>query len=188
MRKVALIVLFCLLPALAFAEKPGFLNIPFGTSLDEVHKRIADNNEITVTYSDDDCIMIYPYMLGDMATQITLLFDHEDSFYGYYLKSPEDTADYFFSTVNYAKYITEVFKNKFGKPSKTYKPNLLYASQGATYSEWSNKQLDISTGFNSSEFKYYATGYVGSKKMFKAMKKFQQTAEQSSAKQAAGGL
>ena len=111
------------------------------------------------------------YNLGEIKVDVYFWFDHNDKFYSFNFTTKEATANYIETKVHEpGEYLTNVFKVKFGKPSKCYSPpNILGVEQGSvTYlCKWEHRDLEIFTGITANNMNYYATGNVISKNMEK---------------------
>lgn len=158
------------------AEKIGFQNIVFGSSFEEANKIVQEEfphasfnayernvgKDLTSTW----------FKIGDEVFLATLFFDHNDKFYSYEISSSSEPATLFDSVVyDQGNFLTEIFKNKYGKPRKCFKPKFLNVKSGSIsiLCEWGKKDAEIFTGFsfNASSFCYYATARVTDKKMDK---------------------
>lgn len=159
---------------LSFAEDKqyGFQDIPFGTSYDEVKKKLEETyKKMHHTYLlRENFISFNHFDLGnnEIEIQATFDFDHNKRFYGFHFTTKERTADRFSSEVyKEGEYLTDVFKNKYGEPSKCYKPNILTVQREIIpyLCEWNHKDLEIFTGFSFYEARFFAIGYVTLKKL-----------------------
>lgn len=152
----------------------GFQDIPFGTPYEEVKQKLEKTyNKMEHTYSSrdwDDHISFNHFDLGDdrIEIQASFRFDHNKKFYTFDFSTEMKTADRFITDVyKEGEYLTEVFKNKYGKPSKCYTPSIstVGSRQIAPLCEWEHKDLRIVIYYVSIKAKYWATAYVTSKKM-----------------------
>lgn len=190
-RVIVIAILLSLFAATVYANAPGFQDIPFGTSYAEVKTRLIKAYGESALYpptdDDSDYIWIRDFEFGDYEASVTLFFDHKSRLYAFKIQLSEHTANYFkTSLMDDAKYINQVFINKYGKPSNSYKPHFFNVESGYTsyLSKWNKKDLTIYTGLSTYEFKYYALGYVGSKKMIAEHNKFLKNEKINSAKKA----
>lgn len=156
---------------LSFAEDTqyGFQDIPFGTSYEEVKQKLeATYIKMHHTYrfgkgfSGKDYISFNHFDLGDNQIEVraTFEFDHNEKFYSFY-----------FSGSNYT-YLENIFKNKYGEPSKCYGISIHVC-------EWNHKDLDISTGLVTG-FPEGATARVASKKLKKEYNSYKKQQENKS--------
>ena len=190
MRVLLYLLLILILNTSAFAAG-DFQDLKFGTTYEDVKKDLLTKyEEGSIGFTDDQkYIWINGYELGDREFDIALLFDNSQNFYAFRISSPKYPANYFeFNVTDDCKYLSTVFKNKYGKPSKSRKPNFFTASSGyvALMNTWSSKSYEIYTGITSYEAEYYATAYVASKKMSAAFEKFREKEKRESSRRASG--
>ena len=118
------------------------------------------------------------YNLGEIKVDVYFWFDHNDKFYSFDFSTKEASANYLESKVHVdGEYLSNVFKVRFGEPSKCYSPpNILIIKHGsATYlCKWKHRDLEIFTGITENNSKYYATGNVISKNMEKQYIEFKE--------------
>jgi hypothetical protein len=163
------------------ANKYGFKDIPFGSPHLIVKKILQlEYGSKNLLFDDDNkYIWLKCFSLGQEEVGVTFFFDHNKEFYSFEFKGDGRTANYI-DTLVYSdgQYLNSVFKNKYGNPQKCIKaPNIFHIKTGfVTYlCKWNYKEMEIFTGFNTYEFKYYAIGYVGSKKMTLSYEKYLKT-------------
>ena len=111
------------------------------------------------------------YNLGEIKVDVYFWFDHNGKFYSFNFSTKEVTANYIETKVHEdGGHLNNVFKAKFGEPSKCYSPpSVLGIEQGrVTYlCKWEHRDLEIFTGITVNDMNYYATGSVISKNMEK---------------------
>ncbi|MEW5897545.1 MAG: hypothetical protein AB1668_07665 [Nanoarchaeota archaeon] len=154
----------------------GFQDIPFGTPYNKVWGALAAKNVGLVHSSENDTtdtyfLYIEDYDLGGKEVKVTFYFDHNKEFYSFTFSTSKKNALRLESEVYIdGQYLTDVFTNKYGKPSRCYKPNILSISMGyvSYLCVWNHKSLEIYTGLTEYESEYYAVAIITSKKMEKA--------------------
>ncbi|MDA3916386.1 MAG: hypothetical protein PF690_05380 [Deltaproteobacteria bacterium] len=121
------------------------------------------------------------YNLGDINVDVYFYFDHNDKFYSFQLSTEKVSANYLETKVyKDGKYITEIFKTKYGKSSKCYSnPNILKIRQGyiSYLCKWEHNDLRIYTGISENNMKYYAVGMVTFKPMEEQYEKYKKQKE-----------
>lgn len=171
---------------LSFAEDKqyGFQDIPFGTSYEEVKQKLeATYIKMHHTYhSGENFISFNHFDLGDDKIEIQAIFnfDHNKKFYSFRFETEKKTADLFSIVYKEGEYLTDVFKNKYGEPSKCYKPNILTIHR-EPLCEWNHKDLDILTGIFSYEARFFAAGSVVSKQLEKEYNSYKKQQENKNA-------
>lgn len=174
----------------------GFGNILFGTSYDDVLTEVKLKYEkkyeyvgISKTFEGTDHILMVDFSLGDWEIDVLLLFDHNRKFYSFHFKTKEYSASeidpYLYQDLDH---LTEIFKNKYGKPMQCVpKPNILGIHENyiSTLCKWKNKDLKIFTGLSTSDFKYFAVGYVTSKTMEKSLEDYKKEQDKKKATEGA---
>jgi hypothetical protein len=181
----------------------GFQDIPFGASYEEVNKKLTEMWEKTHkedSYSeplvgrimgnakifiqlDKNSIGFNHFKLGNRELKVVFWFDHNKKFYSFYFKTGHYTADFFSQAYIEGEYLTDVFTNKYGKPSKCYKPTFIdvRSDKIAFLCKWNHKDLEIFTGISSEDATFYATAYVASKKLEKEYNSYKKQQENKSA-------
>jgi hypothetical protein len=128
------------------------------------------------------------YNLGDLKVDVLFRFDHNDKFYFFRFRTEAVSANHLETKVyEEGDYLTNVFKAKYGKPSKCYKhPKILGIKQGkvAPLCLWEHSDLKIYTGITKSDKEYFAVGNVISKSM---EEKYVKSKKQKESKGAAKG-
>lgn len=136
------------------------------------------------TKAVDDFIVVRNFPLGDDMVTIFFHFDHKKEFYSFSFHTEQLSANKFESQIlSNAGNLTQIFKNKYGKPSECVKPNFLFIREGyiSFACKWNYKDLKIFTGISVYEALYYAIGQVTSKKMEKAFESHKKQQEQKKA-------
>lgn len=161
-----------LVPAYSFAGKYGFNDLDFGETKERVVSYLKEKYNEENVMDSENYVWLYNFQLGDEIVNVTFFFDNNSKLYSFQFSTEKVGADEFkYQLRDDAIYLNTVFKNKFGKPSKTYSPNFFSVdSNSVSYiCKWNNKDYDIYTGITAYEFQYYAVAVVTSRKMEKAL-------------------
>ena len=166
----------------------GFQDIPFGAAYDDVLAELiqrGDKGDIQgQSQSISDFIVINNFPLGDNTVTIFFQFDHKKDFYSFSFHTKKLTANKFDTQVlSDANNLTQVFKNKYGKPAECFEPNFLFIKEGyiSFACKWHHNDFKIFTGISVYESRYYAIGEVTSKKMEAGFESYKKQQEQKKA-------
>lgn len=160
----------------------GFMNIPFGMHYEDVAKMVKVNG---ITGYDHG--KIYNFDLGGKGILVTFDFDHKQRFYRFRFQTDHYSANYFDTTVQTdVAYIDDVFKNKYGKPTKCSNVKFLFVRQGyITYKcQWTKPNMEIYTGITSYDAEYFTVAVVADKNL---QQEYDQHLKSQDAKGAAAG-
>ncbi len=167
----------------------GFQAIPFGSTYQEVKDYLVreglerlDSINLDEKYSSSGrrSLRVSNFSLGTLTVTVSFSFDHEGKFYAFTFYTYPQSAQYLGTTVMpNGKYLTDIFKKKYGKPSQCFSPSVLDIRTGyvAYLCRWRRKDLEIYTGVSESEFEYYVEGIVADKIMKKNYEKFKEDKE-----------
>jgi hypothetical protein len=184
---------------LSFAEDKqyGFQDIPFGASYEEVNQKLKEiyeekhKGDSRLSFSFyvhksnlyENSIQFDHFDLGnrDIYTIAIFHFDQNNKFYSFHFETIHRISRS--DAYGDGKYLTEVFTNKYGKPSQCYKLNMLTIQKGYTsyLCKWNHKDVEIYTGFNIALGKTYAVAYVASKKLEKEYNSYKKQQENKNA-------
>jgi hypothetical protein len=169
------------------ASKFGFGDLNFGENKEKVITYLKEKySEENVTDSER-YVWLNNFELGDKVVEVTFFFDNNDQLYSFQFQSDKVSADDFnYKLKDDVLYLSTVFINKFGKPSKKYKVNFFSVDSNSIsyFGKWNNKDYDIYTGISSYEFQYYAVACVTSKKMAKTLELYNKKQNIKSSKKA----
>lgn len=168
MRKLVLIVSILALYAVSFAAKNDdqheFAGIPFGMAREQVVEEIIKlGYEPYGTAESSDRIVIPVYMMGDLPVQVDFLFNRNDKFYSFEIRTgriEERRLPKIFEAIDY---MGEQFSLKYGTPGQE-PPNWTGSdihSGTNLYQEWFGvRTLNVSTAIICKDGLFYTVGMV----------------------------
>ncbi len=160
----------------------GFMNIPFGMHYEDVAKMMKVNG-----LTGYDHGKINNFDLGGKGILVTFDFDNKQRFYTFSFQTSRYSANYFDTTIQTdVAYLDDVFRNKYGKPTKCSNVKFLFVRQGyITYKcQWTKPNAEIYTGITSYDSEYFTVAVVTDKKL---QKEYEQYLKSLDAKGAAAG-
>jgi len=144
-----------------FAQRQnGFAGIAFGSSretvIEEAMKLGYD------TYDQGGHIQIPVYKFGELPVQVDFIFNKNDKFYAFEIRTGRVEESRRAKTIEAAEYMSEQFTLKYGKSSGDPTLNELNIREGRNiYEQWySVKTLDIVTQVIKRENRYFVLGVV----------------------------
>lgn len=179
MRKLVLIVSILALYAVSFAAKnedqQEFAGIPFGMTREQVVEEIIKlGYEPYGTAESNDRIVIPVYMMGDLPVQVDFLFNRNDKFYSFEIRTgriEERRLPKIFEAIDY---MGEQFSIKYGTPGQE-PPNWTGADirPGTNlYQEWFGvRTLNVSTAIICKDGLFYTVGVVTNRTLAKEAEK-----------------
>lgn len=165
-----MVFLFCFLSfqVLAFAttligDKNEFAGIPFGMEREIVIEEILKlGYEPYGMAESSDRIVIPVFMMGDLPVQVDFLFNRNDKFYSFEIRTGRIEAARMLKVFDAADYMGEQFSLKYGEPGKSNPLKNEALRQGLNiYQEWfSVRLLNIFTAIVSKDGRFYTIGSV----------------------------
>lgn len=193
MRKAVWIFSLLILWAQVFAAAPTadqneFAGIPFGTPRQMVIEEILKMGYEPYGMSESsDRIVIPVFMMGELPVQVDFLFNKNDKFYSFEIRTgrvEEARIDKVFEAANY---MGEQFNLKYGEAGR--KPSLKDSElhRGTNlYQEWfSVRVLNVSTAIVSKDGRFYTIGSVVHRTLAKEQVAEQKSTHSDTAKKAA---
>lgn len=189
---LASILSIILMVNLSYAEETtnkeyGFKDIPFGSSYKDVKKKLEAAYG-TLDAQTSRIIAYRMFDLGGKQVRAAFLFDHNYKFYMFMFQTMPKTADLIETDVyNDVQFLTEVFTNKYGKPTLCEEPRKPRILMNSTLSlcHWERKNVEISTGAYTEGFTFGAFGTVYSKKLSQEYESYEKQQKNKSAKEGA---
>lgn len=165
--------------SLVFASKDTqneFAGIPFGMGRQQVIEEIMKlGYEPFGVAESSDRVVIPVFMMGDLPVQVDFLFNRNDKFYSFEIRTGRIEENRRFKVFEAADYMGEQFSLKYGEPG--HKPSVTESSlrNGTNvYQEWfAVRTLDVSTAIISKDGRYYSVGSVTNRPL--AKEKLQET-------------
>lgn len=171
----------------------GFKNIPFGISSDSVNSLlqisgyIEGDNQVSIhpkfheNYFEKDTTrektsFILIIKIGSYISKVRLGFTPDDKFYLFKIELPSRTADYFENVKGKdCPFLTDVFKQKYGKPDTTFNPEIkdLSPATNTFVGLWKKNSYTAYTALSLLDDKYFTVGIVKSKPLEEAFNKHQ---------------
>ncbi len=145
------------------AEQNSFAGIPFGTLRQTVIEEILKlGYEPYGMAESSDRIVIPVYMMGELPVQVDFLFNRNDKFYSFEIRTGRIEAMRLTKVFEAANYMSEHFALKYGEAGKQVPLNESTLRRGTNlYREWfSVRTLDIYTAVISKDGRYYSLGAV----------------------------
>lgn len=157
----SIVVLLLALSTELFAQSQNeFLGIPFGASretvIEEVMKMGYD------TYDQGGHVQIPVFKFGDLPVQVDFIFNKNDKFYAFEIRTGRVEEARRGKTVEAVDYMSEQFTLKYGQPSQDPAVNENNLREGRNvYQQWLGvKTLNAVTSVYNSDNRYYAVGVV----------------------------
>ena len=182
----------------------GFKNIPFGIHSDSVNTLLEMSGYIEGDHqvslhpkfhenfferdtSDGKTSFILITKLGKYISKVKLSFTPDDKFFIFQIELPSRTAEFFKNVRDKdCLFLTDVFKEKYGAPNKTYKPEKgeITSSANSYVGVWDKERYTAYTAITTCDSKYFTIGVVKSKPLEKAMEKLQNLEDKNKLKSA----
>ncbi len=156
-----IVLLIVVLSVDVFAQRQNeFAGIPFGSSretvIEEVMKLGYD------TYDQGGHVQIPVYKFGELPVQVDFIFNQNDKFYAFEIRTGRVEEARRSKTIEAAEYMSEQFTVKYGKSSGDPTLTEMTIRDGRNiYEQWfSVKTLDIQTQIIKRENRYFVMGVV----------------------------
>lgn len=172
MKKFILIVfaLFAV-PFCAAQSLTGFAGINFGLDRESVIEEIMKLGYDPLGSSDGaDRIVIPVYMMDELPVQVDFLFNKNDRFYAFEVRTGRMEADRLPKVFEALEYMSEKFTLRYGKKVRTTQLQESDIKPGVhnLYKQWiAHKTLNIYTAIIFKDGRYYTVGSVTSRKFAK---------------------
>ncbi len=172
MKKLILIVfaLFAV-PFCGAQSLTGFAGINFGLDRESVIEDIMKLGYDPLGSSDAaDRIVIPVYMMDELPVQVDFLFNKNDHFYAFEVRTGRMEADRLPKVFEALEYMSEKFTARYGKKVRTTEIRESDIKPGVhnLYKQWTaHKTLNIYTAIIFKDGRYYTVGSVTSRKLAK---------------------
>lgn len=183
MKKILFIMMIMLAMAVeAFAQRHNeFAGIPFGSSRQTVIEEVMKlGYEPFGQVGEGERIVIPVFKFGELPVQVDFIFNQNDKFYAFEIRTGRVEEARKSKTVEAAAYMSEQFTLKYGKPSQAPSIKEEELRNGRNiYQEWfAVKSLNAFTSIVKKDNRYFAVGVVENRNLAK---------EKASAKKAKAG-
>ncbi len=172
MKKIILLV--CALLAVPFCgaqSLTGFAGINFGLDRESVIEDIMKLGYDPLGSADGaDRVVIPVYMMDELPVQVDFLFNKNDHFYAFEVRTGRMEADRLPKVFEALEYMSEKFTARYGKKIRTTELRESDIKPGVhnLYKQWtSHKTLNIYTAIIFKDGRYYTVGSVTSRKFAK---------------------
>ncbi len=170
--KKLIVVIFALIAAPLCAQSTtGFAGIHFGLDRESVIEEIMKLGYDPIGSSDGaDRIVIPVYMMDELPVQVDFLFNKNDHFYAFEVRTGRMEADRLPKVFEALDYMSEEFSDRYGKKIRTTALQESDIKPGIhnLYKQWTgHKTLNIYTAIIYKDGRYYTVGSVTSRKFAK---------------------
>ncbi len=171
MKKFILIVLAWMAAPLFAQSATGFAGIHFGLDRESVIEEIMKLGYDPIGSSDGaDRIVIPVYMMDELPVQVDFLFNKNDHFYAFEVRTGRMEADRLSKVFEALDYMSDEFAALYGKKVRTTALQEADIKPGIhnLYKQWTNhKTLNVYTAIIYKDGRYYTVGSVTSRKLSK---------------------
>lgn len=171
MKKIVFII-FALFTAQIWAQSPtGFAGINFGIDREHVIEEIMKLGYDPLGSSDSaDRVVIPVYMMDELPVQVDFLFNKNDHFYAFEVRTGRMEVDRLPKVFEALDYMSDKFSDRYGKKVRTTELQEadIKPSVHNLYKQWTNhKTLNIYTAIIYKDGRYYTVGSVTNRKFAK---------------------
>lgn len=159
-------ILVLMLTSFALASKNTqneFAGIPFGMGRQQVIEEIMKlGYEPYGVAESSDRVVIPVFMMGELPVQVDFLFNRNDKFYSFEIRTGRIEAARLFKVFEAVDYMGDQFSMKYGEPGQkpSVKESDLHSGTNV-YQEWfAVRTLNVSTSIISKEGRFYSVGSV----------------------------
>jgi hypothetical protein len=161
--------------------------IPFGASYEDAYSALK---KIYSPTRLENSIHVAGFRLGSRTVDLSFSFSRDGKFHEFHFATTKRFAAELDPLVyDEGRYITEVFRHKYGGPEECFEPDILsiIARPGHTafLCRWPHGDLNVHTGFRTLDFRFYAVGSVGSRALAEEILKKKSEQEKTGAEKAA---
>ena len=171
MKKITFFVLAFLSVQLWAQTSAGFAGIVFGLDRERVIEEIMKLGYDPLGSSDGaDRVVIPVYMMDELPVQVDFLFNKNDHFYAFEVRTGRMEVDRLPKVFEALEYMSDKFAERYGKKIRTTELQEadIKPSVHNLYKQWTNhKTLNIYTAIIYKDGRYYTVGSVTSRKFAK---------------------
>lgn len=170
--KKLLFIAILLLSTGIWAQSPsGFAGIHFGLDRESVTEEIMKLGYDPLGSSDGaDRIVIPVYMMDELPVQVDFLFNRNDRFYAFEVRTGRMEADRLSKVFEALDYMSDRFASRYGKKTRTtiLQESDIKPGVHNLYKQWANhKTLNVYTAIIYKDGRYYTVGSVTNRKLAK---------------------
>ncbi|PJJ40589.1 hypothetical protein BGX16_0520 [Hallerella succinigenes] len=175
MKKVILIVCALLAIQVWAQSSTGFAGINFGLNRESVIEEIMKLGYDPLGSADGaDRVVIPVYMMDELPVQVDFLFNKNDHFYAFEVRTGRMEVDRLPKVFEALEYMSDRFVDRYGKKVRTTELQEadIKPSVHNLYKQWTNhKSLNIYTAIIYKDGRYYTVGSVTNRKLAKEQSK-----------------
>lgn len=141
----------------------GFASVNFGTNRESVIEEIMKMGYDPMSQSDgSDRVVIPVYMMGELPVQVDFLFNKNDKFYAFEVRTGRLEAERLPKVFDALDYMSGQFALKYGNKYKITQIQEadIKPSVHNLYRQWFHKTLNVYTAIVFKDGRYYAIGSV----------------------------